>query len=117
SVDGTAIAGTAPCVEQSPGAATFTFNAPAQVGDYTVRAVELGGQQRTATASLTVAAAAPAPEAPEAPGGTLPRTGAEIARIATIAAAALALGFGAVSLARRRRVATQHAHPGVPDTG
>ena len=109
SVDGTSISTTAVCtagasagfrrVEVAAGnTASASFAAPTAAGTYTVRAVETGGQGRSATGTLTVAAAA----ATTAPGGTLPSTGSETWPVAAVAATVLLLGFGVVLIARRR---------------
>jgi len=121
SIDGTVIAGQATCgaagaagfmragvagAARPAGAAGGTIvasvNAPATPGSYTVRAVELTGEQRTATAVLTVTAPT-APTATTLPTGNLPSTGSDVMRIAVGATAVLAVGFGAVLLSRRRR--------------
>lgn len=103
------------------GSATLSFQAPSTVGVYTVRASELGGQGRSATASLTVAA--PGGDLPPTDddlpptddgtgggggggsgGGALPKTGgSDTGALLATAAAALLLGGGLAVVARRRR--------------
>lgn len=91
------------------GTATLTFQAPTAVGEYTVRATELGGQGRSATALLTVAP--PGGGAPTttvagtspAGGGVLPTSGSDTGPLMASAAAALLLGGGLAVVARRRR--------------
>jgi LPXTG-motif cell wall-anchored protein len=100
------------------GSATLSFQAPSTVGVYTVRAREMGGQGRSATASLTVAA--PGDDLPPTDddlpptddgtggggsgGGALPKTGgSDTSALLASAAAALLLGGGLALVARRRR--------------
>jgi LPXTG-motif cell wall-anchored protein len=109
SVDGTSISASATCGAAATagfrrpaapvgGSATLTINAPTTPGTYTVRVAETGGQLRSATATLTVAAAG----ATTVPVGSLPSTGSETGPVATVGAIVLVLGVGAVVIARRR---------------
>ena len=102
------------------GSATLSFQAPNTVGVYTVRASELGGQRRSATASLTVAepgGGVPTTTDRDLPptgdggggaggggGGPLPKTGgSDTGALLATAGVALLLGGGLAVVARRRR--------------
>ncbi len=108
SVDGTSIQQVAPCQgpkqPQPPPRATATINAPTTPGQYTVQAGEVGGQERSATAQLTVSGPLQPAESPQTSGSSLPFTGSDFVAIVTYAAAAIVLGLGAVVVARRRRL-------------
>lgn len=100
-VDETDIAADFP-LPASPVSTTFT--APEEVGTYTVRATEVAGRRRTATAVLAVVD----PSAPTTtvPGGSLPRTGTSVWQVSLAAAAAVGAGLFAVWVTRRRRTPT-----------